>query len=79
MVDIKMTKNDAIMNRQGKCWYEVGALLRGSFRSLLKRFRFLYGNLEWEEDKGFLESIFYIKGDVEILEKINNITVEWNE
>ena len=85
-----MIKDDAILesgsyvsikdyNRQGKNWYEVGALLRDNFRSLLKRIRFTSGNLEWEEDKGFFESSFYVKGEIKILEKLNKIVEGWNE
>jgi len=42
---------------------EAGALLRGQIRRLLKERQFQNSHVEvtWEEDKGFLDSAFFIK------------------
>lgn len=41
----------------------AGILIRGRVRALLEREKFAGRDIEWLESKGFLESIFTIKGD----------------
>ena len=42
---------------------EAGLLIRGRVRALLEREKFSGRAIEWIESKGFLESLFTIKGD----------------
>ena len=62
---------------EGKNYYEIGALVRGSFRSLLWQLQFKYGSLSWTEDKGWIESTFYVKGDTEAIQELNRIVESW--
>lgn len=61
-----------------KNYYEIGALHRREFRSLLKRLKFIYEDLTWEEDRGWIESIFYVSGNLEAILRLNSICDEWS-
>lgn len=52
--------------------YEIcaGLLLRDRIRRLLSLASWMREGLEWKEDKGFLESTFYIRGPFETVEDV---------
>jgi len=52
-----MTQRDNIVVHK----YVIGAFLRGRAREFFKAQKFLNHIEDWEEEKGFLDSIFYIK------------------
>lgn len=60
-----------------KNWYEIGVLLRAEFRSALERLAFTYDELRWREDRGFLSSVFYVKGPKVAIVTLNQMVEAW--
>jgi len=51
----------------GKCDYVIGALLRRSFRRACMKL-----DIEYKEDKGWMDSYFIVKGEVNKVKQLNN-------
>ncbi len=62
-----------------KNWYQMGALNSGEFRSALKRLQFTYDDVTWTEDKGWLSSVFYVKGDEKAITTLNQMVEVWQK
>lgn len=56
-----------------KNWFEIGALHRSDFRRLL-----MFYNLDYKEDKGWLDSFFVVNGSLNELTLLGNQVDEWN-
>ena len=49
-----------------KNWYEIGALHRGDFRRACMRL-----DLEYKEDRGFMDSFFIVEGSAIRMDMLN--------
>ena len=55
-----------------KNWIEIGALYRSDYRRLL-----MIHGLDYEEDRGWLDSLFIVKGTYDKLKLLGNQVDEW--
>jgi len=55
---------------------EAGILIRGRVRALLEREKFSGRSIDWLEQKGFLSSLFTIKGDEEDVELVYRVLID---
>jgi len=58
--------------------FTVGALIRGQFRRVLNQLEF-EGKLSYTEDKGWLDSAFYVRCSEETLNSLYEMWEDWEE
>lgn len=56
----------------------AGALVRGQLRRGLQDMKWMGHGVEWEEDKGWLDSVFYIRGPRDIIKQLGDILDQYN-
>ena len=59
--------------------YEIGGLDRGRFRRSLKALSFYGEDLTFQEDKSFLNSVFYVRSDTRVMKYLDNLVDEFNK
>jgi hypothetical protein len=60
----------------GSCIIEAGRLVRNEVRMLLDKRKFLRGDVDYIENKGFWSSEFVIRGDYEFLATLKRVIQE---
>lgn len=55
----------------------LGRLHCGDYRELLENLKFRGYKIEWLESRGWLDRRFTVKGDLETVKKIKQITEKW--